>query len=363
MDYTNFNVEDFASNESFIDWARQSDPEAVKFWDLYISSHPEIREKVEKARALVLNLKRAEEISYDPAQVESMWVNIQGRVEKQAKVSSMASTKAYWAVGAACFSLLCVVITWWFVLPGITGGQPLTGYHQRGLSEFAEQINDTDEPLKVELEDGSTVLLEAKSRLKYKTTFLNDSIRQVYLLGKAFFDVAKNPYKPFIVHSDEIVVKVLGTSFRVEAAENAENIRVSVKTGKVSVYAVTGNGDDHGQKDGVILLPNQQVSYERKEHLFSKSLVEHPEVLGMPNGVDITDFKFDNAPIAEVFRIMESTYGIEIIYNDEVMKNCYITAPFGSEPMQEKLRIICQTIGATYEIIDANVVINSSGCP
>ncbi len=60
MDYTKFNVEDFASNESFIDWVNQSDPEAVKYWDLYISTHPEIRDTVEKARILVLNLKLAE---------------------------------------------------------------------------------------------------------------------------------------------------------------------------------------------------------------------------------------------------------------------------------------------------------------
>jgi len=362
MDYTNFNVEDFASNESFIDWVNQSDPEAIRFWDLYISNHPEIRERVEKARALVFNLKRAEEIGHDAAQVESIWGKIQDRVEEQEKNPSRSLARANWAVGVVCFSLLCLIATWWLVTPATKEEQSLAGYHQQSLSEFAEQINETDQPLKIQLEDGSTVVLDAKSRLKYKTTFLKDSTRQVYLLGKAFFDVARNPYKPFIVHSNEIVVKVLGTSFRVEAPENAENILVSVKTGKVSVYALADNLADNRQKDGVILLPNQQVSYERREHLFSKSLVENPEVLGT-TPIRPTDFVFDNTPIAEVFRTLESAYGIEIIYNEEVMKNCYITAPLGSEPMQEKLRIICQTIGAAYEIIDANVVINSSGCP
>jgi transmembrane sensor len=361
MDYTHFNVEDFASNESFIDWVNQSDPEAVRFWNLYISSHPEIREKVEKARALVFNLKRAEEITYDPAQVESMWGKIQEKVEHE-KDPSTASARANWAVAAACLSLLCAAVIGWFVFPRPKAEPSWKAYHQQTLIGFAEQVNETDQPLKIELEDGSTVVLDAKSRLKYRTTFLKDSTRQVYLLGKAFFDVARNPYKPFIVHSNEIVVKVLGTSFRVEAPENGENILVSVKTGKVSVYAVADKATDDLQKDGVILLPNQQVSYERKERLFSKTLVEYPEVL-RTTPIGPSDFVFDNTPIAEVFRTMEAAYGIEIIYNEEVMKNCYITAPLGSEPMQEKLRIICQTIGAAYEIIDANVVINSSGCP
>jgi transmembrane sensor len=361
MDYTAFNVEDFASNESFIDWATQSDPEAVRFWNLYISAHPEIREKVEKARALVLNIRRAEEVTHDPAQVEMMWGKIQNRVEGQNKRPAKNLLKTRWAVAALSFSLLCTLAIWWFVLPVMEQEQTQPNYYYQAFSDFTEKVNNTDEPLKVELEDGSSVVLDAKSRLKYKTTFLKDSTRQVYLLGKAFFDVARNPYKPFIVHSDEIVVKVLGTSFRVEAPEFAKNILVSVKTGKVSVYAAD-RAPDNRQKDGVILLPNQQVSYEKKERLFTKSLVDNPEVL-KSNRIRQSDFVFDNTPIAEVFRTMEKAYGIEIIYNEEVMKNCYITAPLGSEPMQEKLRIICQTIGAGYEIIDANVVINSSGCP
>lgn len=358
MDYTKFNVEDFASNESFIDWVRQSDPEAVKYWDLYISDHPEIRPTVEKARALVLNLRQAEEVSYDAARVESMWDTIRDRVEKQSKAPSRTSTKVGWAMALACFLFLCVSVAVWLVFPEMKGEEQLSKYHQQS-SDFVEQVNETDKPLRVQLADGSVIVLDAKSRLKYKSTFLEDSTRQVYLLGQAFFDVVKNPYKPFIVHSNEIVVKVLGTSFRVEAPENGENILVSVKTGKVSVYS--DKVANKQQQDGVILLPNQQVSYERKKQLFAKTLVESPEVLGTTIFTK-DDFVFDNTPIAEVFRTMEEAYGIEIIFNEDVMKNCYITAPLGSESMREKLKIICQTIGATYEIIDANVVINSSGC-
>jgi ferric-dicitrate binding protein FerR (iron transport regulator) len=243
--------------------------------------------------------------------------------------------------------------------------KPLEGQrsaYDRQSEDFIEQVNETDKPLSVRLADGSTVLLEAKSRLKYKATYLEDSTRQVYLLGKAFFDVVKNPYKPFIVHSSEIIVKVLGTSFRVEAPEDAAQILVSVKTGKVSVSAVADAVTGSRQKEGVILLPNQQASYERKERLFSKTLVDAPQVLDT-TAIKRADFVFDNTPIAEVFRRMESAYGIEIIFNDEVMKNCYITAPLGVESMREKLKIICETIDASYEIIDAQVVINSAGCP
>jgi transmembrane sensor len=362
MDYTQFNVEDLASNESFIAWVKRSDPEAVEFWDAYTANHPEIRPTVEKARALVHNLKVAQEIGYDPAQVEAMWRKIEDRIDEQPLMHHPVRPllRARWTVAAACVAFLCAALAFWLAFPALRGDKPLSGYH-RQHSDFVEQVNETDRPLSIQLADGTTVMLDARSRLKYMPDFLSDSTRQVYLLGNAFFEVVKNPYKPFIVHSNEIDVKVLGTSFRVEAPENGKNVVVSVKTGKVSVYAAVGEGGGNRQKGGVILLPNQQVRYQRKEHLFEKTLVESPEIVGTAV-VPATDFVFDNAPIAKVFRTLESAYGIEILFNEEVMKNCYVTAPLGAESLREKLKIVCQIIGASYEIIDAKVVINSSGC-
>lgn len=361
MDHKNLTVEDLASNESFIDWVKQSDPEAVKYWDLYIATHPEIKEKVDRARALVLNLKAAEEIDYDTARVDSIWAKIQDRVDAKTGGSSKRTvSKMTWVMALASILLLATSIVLWFQSRPTGSDQHLAAtYNQQG-DDFVERINEADRPLEVQLEDGSTVVLDSKSKLKYKKDFLNDSSRQVYMLGKAFFNVTKNPYKPFIVHSNEIVVKVLGTSFRVESPENGENILVSVKTGRVAVSAPTGVVKND-KRDGVILLPNQQVTYERKNRQFEKTLIESPEFLSA-TGITPQDFVFDNVPIARAFQTIESAYGVEIIFNEEVMKNCYITAPLGSEPLRDKLKIICETIGASYEIIDANVVINSAGC-
>jgi transmembrane sensor len=366
MDYTKFNVEELASNESFIDWVKQSDPEAVRFWDAYLATHPEIRPTVEKARALVHNLKLAEEMDFDPSQVETIWRKLEDRLAEPSPAPRsvppvLRLLQSRWTVAAACITVLGAALAFWLAFPPVKEDPQLSNYYQQH-SDFIEQVNETDRPLRIQLADGSVALLDARSRLKYRPHSLNDSTRQVYLLGNAFFEVVKNPYKPFIVHSNEIDVKVLGTSFRVESPENGENVLVSVKTGKVSVYAAADEVGGDRQKGGVILLPNQQVRYERSEHLFEKTLVESPEVLGTAV-VPATDFVFENAPIADVFRTLETAYGIEILFNEEVMRNCYVTVPLGAESMREKLKIVCQTIGASYEIIDVKVVINSSGCP
>ena len=156
---------------------------------------------------------------------------------------------------------------------------------------------------------------------------------------------------------------MLGTSFNVKAYDDEKNIIISVTSGKVSVFSPkkekTSN-NAQAEINGVVLLPNQQVVYKRDLKSFDKTLVEEPVILSTVIAGD--DFNFENIAIPDVFRTLEKSYGIEIIFDEEVMKTCFITAPLGSEPLFEKLKIICRTIGATYEVIDTKVVINSSGC-
>jgi len=362
MDYRDLSIENLASNESFIDWVNKSDPEAVRYWDLYLSSHPEIRPQVEKARALVLNLRSAEEFGQNNQQIDSIWTSIQSKVDTHEQASGSSSRKSLLILTSAALLLLCAASAVWLFYPPQSNDRHTSDYYQQKLSDFVEQVNESTLPMKIQLDDGTIVMLDGKSRLKYKRTFTQDSSRQVYLLGKAYFEVMKDPYKPFIVHSNEILVKVLGTSFRVESPEHGENILVSVKTGRVSVFAVPGNSPNLPKRGGIVLSPNQQVTYARKERSFQKSLVESPDLLTTKT-IKPGDFVFDNAPIAEVFRKIETAYGVEIIFNEDVMKNCYLTAPLGNESLHDKLQIICATIGAGYEVIDANIVINSAGCP
>ena len=85
--------------------------------------------------------------------------------------------------------------------------------------------------------DESTVELAANSRIAYANNFDSAGTRDVYLSGEAFFKVTKNPCRPFRVFANEIVTKVLGTSFSVRSFEKDTVIQVTVRTGKVSVYS------------------------------------------------------------------------------------------------------------------------------
>lgn len=359
MDYSKFDVEDFATDESFVRWVNHTDRETDSFWKTFIISHPELRQKIHNARILVINLKRAENSHQQPAQIESMWQNITKRIDQtiESPVTVKKKTHYYYYAIAACITLLLVLVGRYIF--NVNTKDDL-GFYQSQLvtTGYIESVNKTEKPIPIILTDGSTVHLQPAGRLKYKLNYEGDSTRDVYLLGEAFFDVARDPYKPFLVHSNEIVTEVLGTSFRVKANRDEKRVVVSVKTGKVSVYAV--DEEKISKQNGVILLPNEEVTYERQQQMFDKKLVASPSIVSPFVSED--NFTFDNTHITDVFSKLEDAYGIDIIYNEELMENCYLTAPLGSEPLFEKLKVICQTIGATYEVIDTKIVISGSGC-
>lgn len=364
MDYTNYTVEALASEDSFIQWANRSNAEAEKFWDDFIAKHPEMDLKIAQARRLVLNLRQAESSHHSKELVDSLWNGIEQRIERDMPVPSTRSKKYFsirLSMATALAAAFIAAAVWFGVDSLVNTNDYLESQPFFAETEYIEEVNTSGNILRVHLSDGSIVSLENNSRLAFKKTFPEERFRAVYLKGEAFFEVAKDATRPFLVHTNEVVTRVLGTSFRVKALEDEGDVIVSVKTGKVSVYTITSeNTGLDAKKNAVILLPNQQVTYLREYDSFGKALVPEPDIV-LP-GVKETDFTFENTPIKEVFMVLQKFYGIEIIFDEEIMRNCFITAPLGSEPLFEKLRIICRTIGARFETIDAKVVITSTGC-
>ena len=207
--------------------------------------------------------------------------------------------------------------------------------------------------------DGSKVLLEPNSRLSYNPTFEGE-LREVYLSGEAFFDVKKNPKKPFFVYANSLVTKVLGTIFSVKAYAKDKQVFVKVKTGKVSVYQNKLNSNNDPEINGIVLTPNQQVIFGKSEEKFIKSLVEKPIIL--LTSQELINFSFKNVPIEQIFLALEKAYGVDIIYDKESMLACRLTTSLTTETLFEKLDIICDGVEATYKVVDAQIIITSNGC-
>lgn len=220
-------------------------------------------------------------------------------------------------------------------------------------------------PRQLTLADGSEVILQPESEIlvSIRDDF-NKSSREVRLKGEAFFSVKRDPEKPFIVYTNEVVTKVLGTSFNIRAYERDPEITVAVKTGKVSVYA--GKGSRSGQKQQsqsreVILTPNQQLVYHREREVAVKQLVEKPEII-LPDS-NLFRMQFENADVSEIFQVLEENYGIHIRYDKVLLNNCKLTTSMSDEGLYERIEVICKAIGASYSIDDdAVITIKSNGC-
>jgi ferric-dicitrate binding protein FerR (iron transport regulator) len=162
------------------------------------------------------------------------------------------------------------------------------------------------------------------------------------------------------VYANELVTKVLGTSFVVKAYPYQKNVQVLVRTGKVSVYrletAKSLNITDNKELDGVVISPNQQIVYERQEAEFKKSIVQQPIEL------QTQSFEFKNEPVSNILKTIQQTYGIVIIYDESILSNCPLTASLSDEPLYGKLDLLCLAIGADYQVIDGQIIINSKGC-
>ena len=263
-----------------------------------------------------------------------------------------APSSPYWRLSKVAASILLVAASI-FSLSYYLKTRPLERQPIAGLTPEVEMthVSNTDNTiLKLELKDGSTVLLHPHSEIRYPIAF--GLVREVYLIGEAFFEIEKDPQHPFLVHAAEITTKVLGTSFLVKAYKDQKEIIVDVKTGRVSVFSTS-------LKNKIVLLPNQQAVYKRNEDQIVKGLVAAPQII-LP--VPTLEMYYDGVPVKEVFDALQKNYGVEIKYNEESLSNCTLTTEMTDEGLYERIEIICHAIGAEYKIEQAAIVIKASGC-
>ncbi|WP_460978855.1 FecR family protein [Spirosoma knui] len=332
-------------------WVRERRPDDAIFWQHWLDQYPEKRVVYEQAVAtlLVLQGKRVD--------VSNQELNEKKEVILNQLNSPFTVVKPIWQWGrwAAAAAVVSIIMIW---QAGKFDFSPLTDRTKPNKSQQNEVIwklvkNVTGQPLVVLLPDNSSVLLSAGSQLRYLKQSSN-KLREVYLRGEGFFEVAKNPAKPFVVYTTNLTTKVLGTSFQVRAFDREPASYVKVKAGKVSVTPV----DLPGQS--ILLTKNEQLSL--KTH--SDKVIKGPIRLSKEDSSTLVNrsFKFEFSPVPEIFSQLESSYHMPIQFDRHMLKNCTFTGQLNDAPFLEKIRLICLTIESTFEVIDNHVVIHSHGC-
>jgi transmembrane sensor len=357
--YNEFAVEDWLTDSKFQNWVFRKDSDL--FWKEYIERNPAQREKIEQASKILLSIRG----DLDTVTPQEVKIRVSEIIKGLDDSQSTGSPRSWWKSGwlrVAAAILLIAGLGGIFWKNAIRNSNPYYSLTKSHASEPLDEIvNDTDQSRLVKLSDGSAVVLKSKSRISFPHQF-NPEKREVYLLGEAFFQIRKNPHQPFYVYANELVTKVLGTSFHVRAYEDDKEVSVVVKTGKVSVF--TRNTQETRKNNrslgGMILTPNQKAILGRVNLEIVRQVVDKPVLLNPP--AENQNFSFKRTSVASVFQMLEKAYGVDIVFDEDVTANCTITAELDNESLFEKLNMICAVMEANYESIDGQIIINTKGC-
>lgn len=360
-------IEDLVFDRSFRNWVLNETSDAA--WDLF-ASDPSKKSLIHQAKSIIYSLQvQRKELSEAEIELEirKLLAKIKegdfylSNPENEIRHPLITLAKNGWVKVAAILILVISTFFLWFNRNQTGTPDSYQAFTHGQKSKAVEVVNNDASQKLIRLPDNSTVLLAAKSRVSYPEDFTREK-REIYLVGEAFFTVSKDAAHPFYVYSNDIVTKVLGTSFRVKAMEGNQMSRVIVRTGKVSVFNkknFTNADAKPGELGGTVLLPNQQVVFNRETGILNKTIVDQPVPLA---GAAKTGLDFSETPVKVVFEKLESIYGIRIITDDETISGCTISARFGSETFYQKLDLICKSLNATYEVVDGDIVITSKGC-
>ena len=215
------------------------------------------------------------------------------------------------------------------VFMGIVASTWMVALHT--LSD-SEKINKLYVPAgqraQITLSDGTEVWLNAKSTLTYPANFLAEE-RCVNIVGEAYFDVAKDTEKPFIVSSKNIEMKVLGTEFNVYSYPELDLVETKLIEGSLQV-SESGN-----QSNRVVLKPNEQVSYS--DGIMNVSTITNDAYLLWKEGI----YTFDNAPFAQIIKKLELYYDVTIQVESPALLEFRYTGKFRQrDGVNEILRMI-----------------------
>ena len=212
--------------------------------------------------------------------------------------------------------------------------------HPSPKVELVEKYNQKGIRSIIILPDGSKIWLNADSRLKYPASF-RDNGREVYLEGEAFFEIAKNPQRPFVVHLPKGNVQVLGTSFDIRAYEEEELMTTSVATGLVAFA-------------GVYLTADRKAVYDVQSGKVNVGPTDAEADRGWINGI----MTFSNQSLGRIAVELERSFGKPIKFRNTSIAQYRYTATFKNNTEEEILSTLRKVKSFHFTVTDKFIEIN-----
>lgn len=346
-------VTELLDNETFQRWMKERRREDRWFWEEWLQVYPEKRDLYEQAVAAFLLIEGKEDnLTDDEVALKTDQILASIPDESVNNIKPLLGwTWVRWVAAAIVIGLA----TWYQFLPKPQEVTLTSRNEEKALEEGKwTLVNNTgQQPMVVLLPDNSSVVLSQGSSVRFRKE-ISKTKREVFLQGEGFFEVAKDVQKPFFVYTNSLTTKVLGTSFQVRSFEGETVALVKVKSGKVAVTSVAAPNKP------TFLTEHQQLSIVTKTNEVIQKTSDN--VAENPTAIVNQQFTYEFAPVSEIFGQLQEAYHLPIQYDHEKLQSCTFTGQLNDVPFLEKIRLICLTIEATYEVVDDKVIIHSQGC-
>ncbi len=346
MTPSNQHIQDLLDDPDFREWTLRPTPTLNKQWDQWLSAHPEKVALVKAAKDLLLSMS-LELPKLTAEEGEALWDGIESKIDddrpgrhKVVPLRGSASTDRNRQPGnrkSMRFRRLLVAANIVLALAFLAfAGWYIQGYEPQPVEEVRkvqeppvfQKVNPYGQRYSTRMPDGTKITLNAGSVLEYSKDY-NRIERKVKLKGEAFFEVAEDAKRPFIIETSELATTALGTSFNVQAYPGEAHSVVLV-TGKVKVE------DLNNLHEPILLAPHEKLSYV--EGLWEKSHSQDFEEIIWKDGI----LQFSDTPLSEVFVRVERWFDVQIEIEGQLNEELF-NATFHNPSLDRVLKTLSYT--------------------
>lgn len=204
---------------------------------------------------------------------------------------------------------------------------------------------------RITLPDGSVLLLNTQTRLDVPADF-NEQDRRVWLAGEAFFEVAHDKRKPFVVHAGGVDTRVLGTSFNVESYPVDSTVRVAVATGSVEVSRAPEGG---GGLLAAAMQPNQVLTYDR----ITEQATSQTEDVDKISAWQWGELNILRLTVTEIAHKLGRHFNREVVLNTAAVDNRRYTIHFVDERLEETLVVLSELTKKTFKEKGGKIIVGN----
>ncbi len=213
---------------------------------------------------------------------------------------------------------------------------------QYTLTAGFSKIQDT-------LPDGSTAFLNKKSVIEFEFNH-RQKTRKVKLKGEGFFEIKHENEKPFIIETDQVMIRDIGTAFNVRAYPESDTVEVMVTTGEVQFYTM--------QNEGLHLHAGETGIYSKRMNSFSLLELTDMNTLAYKTGV----LSFNNTDLKTVVDKINEVYNSRIELKNPQLSNCHITVSFHDDTLDTIVEVIAETLRLTVTRENDKILLDGADC-